>query len=492
MRNIQAVLLITVTLLIGFTACVKKDFDEPPYSGDVDPNIPVNTTIKELKARYDLNAFDRKPTSIGENLTIYGIVTANDKSGNFYKQLMIQDSTGAIAVNINRTGLYGDFPVGRKVYIKCQGLSLGDYGKFIQLGYGLDANGNLGDIPSILMDDFIVQASFPHVVEPKVVTVSDVDTVENSTSDNVDLVGMLIQFERVQFISSELGNTYAESPNSGSGTNRTLKSCDDATILLRTSNYSQFQSAVLPQGSGKLTGIYSRFNDDAQVLVRDTKDAQFTQDRCPFGTASDTLIRIGELRNMFTGLPQLIQNRRIRGVVISDGDDTFGNNITSKNMVLQDGDRGIVLRFASSADNSWEMGDSLEVVISGHTLSEFGRLLQVGDQLKASDVQKLGQGTVVPRVATIQEIITNFEAWESTLVTIQNATLVSSSSGTYRGTVLLNDNSTASDFPMFTQSYAKFSNTPITTGQVKNITGFLYSITSTDRISIRRLTDVTP
>lgn len=490
MKNIQSILFIAAALIISVTACVKKDFDEPPYSGDVDPNLPVNTTIKELKTRYDLGAFDRKPTPIGEELTIYGIVTANDESGNFYKQIMIQDSTGAIAVNINRSSLYGDYPVGRKVYIKCQGLSLGDYGQFMQIGYGVDANGNLGDIPTTLLNDFIVQASYPNVVEPLVVTPGQINTV----TTNVDLVGMVVKFERVQFDSGDLGSTYAESPNSGSGTNRTLKDCNDATILLRTSNYCQFQAVPIPQGSGSLTGIYSRFNNDAQILIRDLNDVDFDQDRCPFGSSNDTLMRIGDLRNLFTGTPLLIKDRKIRGVVISDGDDVVGNNITSKNLVVQDGDRGIVLRFASSDDNTWEMGDSIEVIISGHTLSEFGRLLQVGDQLTAGDVQKLGVGNVTPRIATIQDIITNFEDWESTLITINNANFVSASSSTssYQGTVLLNDGSTATDFPLFTQSYAKFSAVPAPIGQTKSITGFLYSITSTDRISIRRLTDVSP
>lgn len=490
MNNIKSILFLAIALVIGVTACVKKDFDEPPYSGDLDPNIPVNTTIKELKALYDLGSFSRVPLGVVDDMTIYGIVTANDESGNFYKQIMIQDSTGAIAVNINKTSLYGDFPIGRKVYIKCQGLSLGDYGLFMQIGYGTDANGNLGDIPPTLMNDFIVQASYPNVVEPILVTPGQINTVSN----NVDMVGMLIKFDRVQFESGNLGATYAESPTSGSGTNRTLKDCNDATILLRTSNYCQFQAEQLPQGSGSLTGIYSRFNNDAQILIRDTKDVDFDQDRCPFGSSSDTLMSIGDLRNEFTGTPKLILNRKIRGVVISDGDDVVGNNITSKNLVIQDGDRGIVLRFGDSGDNTWEMGDSLEVIISGHSLSEFGRLLQVGDQLTASDVQKLGVGTVTPRVATIQDIITNFEDWESTLVTIKGANFVSASSSTnsYQGTVLLNDGSTATDFPLFTQSYAKFSAVPAPLGQTKDVTGFLYSITSTDRISIRRLTDVTP
>jgi len=491
MKYIQTVyLVVLVSLIASLSSCLKKDFDEPPYIGNVDPNLPVNISIKDLKAKYDLSLFSRPPLGITEDLTIYGIVTANDESGNFYKQIMIQDSTGAIAVNINRTNLYGDFPVGRRVYVKCKGLSLGDYGKFIQLGYGTDGSGGLGDIPTGLVDQYVVKGSFPHVVQPLLVSPGDINTVVA----NEDKVGMLIQFDRVQFESGEFGKSYAETPTVGSGTNRNLKDCNDATIILRTSNYAAFQASLLPTGSGSLIGIYSRFNNDAQILIRDLKDVKFDQDRCPFGTANDSLMSIGDLRNMFTGTPVMIQNRKIRGVVISDLDNNLGSNITSRNLVLQDGNSGIVLRFASSGDNTFALNDSIEVIISGHTLSEFGRLLQVGDMITANHVQVLGKGAITPREATIAEIVANFEAWESTLVTIKNATVVSASNSSvlYQGTVLLNDGSTPTDFPHFTQTYAAFANVPAPVGQVKDVTGFLYSISSADRISIRRLTDVKP
>ena len=491
MKNLKSIIILTVALLIGATACVKKDFDAPPYAGDFDPNLPVNTTIKQLKTKFVLGQ-NYEPVLIEDDVTIQGIVTANDQSGNFYKQIIIQDSTGAIPVKINRSGLYSDFPVGRKVYIKCQGLSLGEYGDFIQLGRGKDEKDDLADIPNTLINDYIIKASYPHVVEPKVVSVSDL----NVPALGEDMLGMLVKFERVQVIDQFRGETYGEDPNdpntTSSGENRKVESCGGAEIILRNSNYCNFQSALMPDGSGELIGIYSRFGNDAQILIRDLNDVNFNKERCPFGSVSDTLMSIGDLRTMYMGTPIVVQNRKIRGVVISDPDDAFGNNITSRNMVLQDGDRGIVVRFKSYDDNTWEMGDSLEIILSGQTLSEFGRLLQIGDQIEADNVQKLGTGNITPRVATIADIITNFEDWESTLITIKNANFVSGANTTYQGAIQLNDGSTGTDFPMYTQFYAEFANVPAPIGQTKTVTGFLYSITSTDRFSIRRLTDVTP
>ena len=489
MRNTVILLLAALTISIGFAACVKKDFDPPAYAGDLDPNVPVNTTIKDLKSRYNVAAGGT--LVIDEELTISGIVTSSDETGNFYKQIIIQDSTAAIPVKIDRNDLYTEFPVGRKVYVKCKGLSLGEYGDFIQLGLGQDSRGNLGDIPNAIYDNYIINGPLTAGVEPTIVEVKDLNVIALSQ----DLLGMLVKIERVQVADVDRGKNFGEDPNLGSsGENRIIESCDGSQIILRNSNYASFWFEPMPDGSGSLVGIYSRFNNDAQILIRNTDDLNFDMGRCPFGSPTDTLMRIADLRNMYSGTAVQVNNRKIRGVVISDPDDVVGNNITSKNMVLQDGDRGIVVRFGNSADNNWAMGDSLEIVISGQTLSEFGRLLQIGDQVALKDVQRLGTGNVTPREATISQIIANFEDWESTLITIKNANVVSASnsSGFYQGTVLINDGSTSTDFPMFTQSYAKFANVPAPVGQTKDITGFLYSITSTDRISIRNLNDIKP
>ncbi len=483
MKKIIPILLLAAVLVISLAACVKKDFDEPPFGADYDPNLPVNMTIADLKDLYQLG-FNSSPYTVSDETIISGVITANDQSGNFYKQIIIQDETGAIGINIDKTGLHNEYPVGRKIYLKCKGLTISDYGSFKQIGYGQDADG----IPSNVKDDYVIKATFPVTVEPKLVSLGDV----NSVFGNEDLVGMLIKFERAEFSSADLGKTFAEPPSAGSGTNRTLQSCDEATMIMRTSNYAAFQAVELPTGSGSLTAIYSRFNNDAQLLIRDLNDVQFDQGPCPFGTASDSLISIQALRNSFVGGTQPISNRKIRGVVISDPNEIDGDNITGKNMVMQDGEYGIVLRFSDAAENQSQVGDSIEVIISGHNLSEFGNLLQVGDQLVAGDVLKLGTGTITPKVLTINDILTDFEKYESTLVTIQNATLIGNTQnpGKYDGSIDINDGSTTSNFILHTQYYAKFADDVAPIGQSKNITGFLWSTSTAQRIAMRTTNDI--
>ena len=62
----------------------KKNYEAPPTI--TDPNIPVTTTIKALKAMHTVSgAFD----VINTDIVISGVVIANDKSGNLYKEIYI-------------------------------------------------------------------------------------------------------------------------------------------------------------------------------------------------------------------------------------------------------------------------------------------------------------------------------------------------------------------------------------------------------------------
>src|SRR5687767_239446 len=94
------------SLLMIFAASLilvscKKKFDEPPGPGD--PNLVANTTIKDLKLMHVTpGAID----VITMNVIIEGIVVANDKSGNLYKEIYIQDSTGGINILLDANSVY--------------------------------------------------------------------------------------------------------------------------------------------------------------------------------------------------------------------------------------------------------------------------------------------------------------------------------------------------------------------------------------------------
>ncbi|MFN0187223.1 MAG: DUF5689 domain-containing protein, partial [Bacteroidia bacterium] len=132
------VLALLAMISINFVSCRKDDFDEPPLNG-ADPNLNVNMTIDSLKKIYrDSIIVFNKVVTINNDWIISGVVTADDKSGNFYKTMVIEDATAGIAIRLDQTEFHTKYPVGRRVFIKLKGMVMGDYGNLIQLGGYVD------------------------------------------------------------------------------------------------------------------------------------------------------------------------------------------------------------------------------------------------------------------------------------------------------------------------------------------------------------------
>ena len=101
-----------VLTAVTFSAC-KKSFDNPPGAGD--PDIVANTSIKALKAMHTSSgAYD----VITSDLIISGVVVADDKSGNLYKQLYIQDATGGLQTMLAENRLHGTYTLARRILPK--------------------------------------------------------------------------------------------------------------------------------------------------------------------------------------------------------------------------------------------------------------------------------------------------------------------------------------------------------------------------------------
>lgn len=124
---------------VSLAALASCDEWEPVFTGDygkADVYAPVtltpNTTILELKKLY---ATPGTPVTISDDIVIGGQVISEDRSGNVYKSLYIQDETGGIELKLGKNGLYNDYKLGQWVYVKCSGLTLGAYNGMVQLGW---------------------------------------------------------------------------------------------------------------------------------------------------------------------------------------------------------------------------------------------------------------------------------------------------------------------------------------------------------------------
>jgi hypothetical protein len=260
------------------TSCVKHKFDEPPI---IVPyvNFPANMTIADLKKKFPLIGTDTAfmTDSLGlvkitGNIVIQGIVVANDESGNLYKQIFIQDSTGGIQVSIDQPSLYAVYRLGQRIFIKCKGLYLGQYGTATQLGYPF--NGKIGRMPTTFPVDHLFNDSLPGPV-PQPVFI-DISKTNSNYFDHYQ--GMLVAFKNVSF-SGGAGSQIA--PGSVSSSFGIYDSTDAAiylpktggkNLILYSSNYANFSREKLPYGSGTLVGIMTVYNSSYEMLIRDTKD----------------------------------------------------------------------------------------------------------------------------------------------------------------------------------------------------------------------------
>ena len=79
------------------------------------------TSIKDLALTYKHG----KPIDLEDGM-IAGRVITTDQPGNFYKSLYIQDETGGMEIKIGRNGLYNDYHEGQMIYVRLDGLTLGE------------------------------------------------------------------------------------------------------------------------------------------------------------------------------------------------------------------------------------------------------------------------------------------------------------------------------------------------------------------------------
>ncbi len=457
---------LTAIVVVAILGCNRK-FDSPPNI--IEPNISANTSIKALKAMHTIGGLEQ----ITNDIIVCGIVVADDKSGNLYKSVCIQDSTGGITVKLDGNNLYAQYPVGRKIYIRCNGLWLSDYGKLIQLGLidkTVPSNPSLTGIPSTLFDSYIIKGSLGNLVIPKTVSISQF---------NDSLQSMLIQIkDSVQFAATDTALNYADTSASKNAVNRTISDCSGNKAIVYTSGYANFAGIKIPKGKGVLTAIYYVYKTTPELIVRDTCDARFTAARCAASTIS-----IAALKNMYTGSDLLLGSMAIRGIVISNA-----SNLATGNIIIQNENSGIDLYFGNTVSTAkFNVGDSILVDITGGTLTSYKGMMEISLPASALPSGAIASGrAIVPQVVTISQLTNNISTLENTLVQINNATAASTSGTTYSGNKTLADASGTTT--LFTSASASFANATLP-ASCQNWIGYANRYT-TVQFQIRGVSDV--
>lgn len=262
--------LILCLLMLLNNACKQTNTKQAPNKPPKDFDFLIQKSIMALRAEMGNSG----PKEIKENIALSAIVIANDRSGNFFRQIILDDGTEAIALLLDASNLYNDFPVGRRVYVRCKGLWTGFYYKLPQIGFNPNPQGFLSPLPVLLWDNFIFPAEMEEA--PKAIEVR-LDEISQAKSE---LFNRLIRLSNVQLADTMGDQAYAVAPEISSATNKSIMDCDSNTITLRNSGFARFRAAQMPKGRGSLTAIYSVFNNSPQLMIRDSNDVQFNLERC--------------------------------------------------------------------------------------------------------------------------------------------------------------------------------------------------------------------
>jgi len=439
-----------ITLLVSMlSSCVDQEFAQPlPW------DRPVGTVVTVAQLR---EMFTGTPVEFQEDFSVFATVTFDEKSGNLWRSAYVQDHTGGINLRLQAPGgLYE----GDSVRIFLRGTILNSHMQMLQLD-NVNADWNI-----------IKLATHRHILPMPV-------EIPQLLSDQ--LQGQLIRLEGVQFAAAEMGATFADSVNLAAQ-NRVLEDCFGNRIIVRTSGYANFAGRQIPAGRGSVVAVAARFGSDFQLYIRRLNEVQLTDSRCPIPGDDFLRITIAELRQNFAeGFTEIPANTRVEGVVISD---RFNNNHPGQNLFIMDeSGTGIVMRFASFHD--FPIGTRLRVLVSNRTMTRFRGLLQIADLPLANGVSLDTAPLPQPRQVTIRDILNNPGLYESTLVTISNATI--SGGATFSGSRIISD--ATGQMTLFTHSWATFAGNAIPTGPV-TITGIL-SIFDTPQLMIRNLNDIT-
>ncbi|MDE6812072.1 MAG: hypothetical protein K2J15_06945 [Muribaculaceae bacterium] len=289
-------------LALGTLASCQDSYDQPELV------IPVATleptiTIADFKEAFADELAVKVPLmdqEAGIPYVIHGRVISSDASGNIYKSLVIQDETAAIALSVNQGSMYIDYRLGQEVVINATDLWIGMYNNYIQLGM-LGEYNNMPQITFMSYDTFqehtelsgLPDQDFKYIKygnthpadNPYCLIFSSFSEIPATGTPYVNVMSQLVEFPNVSFV--DAGPDMSKDPDAEGNyppvtfapyqdnADRYIRDVNGQTLNVRCSGYSSFYNDPLPEGTGTVRGILSRYGDSWQLLLRGTEDLLF-------------------------------------------------------------------------------------------------------------------------------------------------------------------------------------------------------------------------
>ena len=292
--------LIIASILV--VSCQQEDIFDIPYSLGAEENQMLNTILSEvesgtkemisitkLKDFYEEQSDPGEAVEITSDLVMKGYVTSSDATGNFYKEIYIQDDptspTDGVRLLIDFSDSYNMFNIGREIYISLKGFYIGEYRTgdgVVSIGEYDAGQNRISNIREAIVKKNILRSSTTSNLTPLKVKFSEI-------SDSH--IGIMVEISDVNVVSSQVGKPFVD-PNDSYDTQRNLEACEGfgkTSFILETSAFANFKQNPLPAGTGTIAGIVSKtYNGDNLVLMLNSiDDVNLTGEACSLLNIND-------------------------------------------------------------------------------------------------------------------------------------------------------------------------------------------------------------
>lgn len=282
MKNIKFFTLLSF-LVLTFS-CVERDYDFPDLSGECFSNANP-TRVRDVNQVFTSSTavatlFDNLSTNPQnpEFGVVEGYVVSSDLGGNFFKSISIVSLDGTRGFNVpidaRNEALVRRYEPGRRVTIELKGLYNNISNGALNIGE-LFTNNAIGRISNETYATIVKRNC--EVKNEEELVIKDL-TITQAKNDLY--LHKLIEFDNVQFTDNFVGKTYFDATNTiGSATNNLIADVNGNSVILRVSQFANFSNQIIPNNSGKIRGVMTKFGSDYQFMIRTLNDVKLVNNR---------------------------------------------------------------------------------------------------------------------------------------------------------------------------------------------------------------------
>ena len=232
---------LTLLLVVGFASCNPAPISFAPQSG-------------EVSIAYMKSLCKNRMVEIHSDITISGVVVANDWIGEYYKSFVVMDETGGIQVALDMYDIYRHIPITSQVTIYCNGMTLGRVGGKIELGMSPTSDFIVDNIPADMLDRYIRVDG----------TTLEVEAVRRSVIGELSPrdITTIVQFDNIHISDKGCGTWCEMVDGVWVDTVRVIEDSVGGTLSVRIRGGCDYAGSYIPEGSFSIKGIVDYSADE--------------------------------------------------------------------------------------------------------------------------------------------------------------------------------------------------------------------------------------